>query len=60
MALHEAAARHRLGTLVGGEEGQRLVQEAEKTMRIKGVEAPARYAAMILPGQWESQNTVAR
>jgi hypothetical protein len=53
MALHEAAARHRLGTLLGGDEGQKLVQEAEKTMRIKGVEAPARYAAMILPGQWE-------
>jgi hypothetical protein len=58
MALHEAAARHRLGTLLGGDEGHRLLQEAERTMRIKGVEAPARYVAMILPGQWESQNTV--
>jgi hypothetical protein len=57
MALHEAAARHRLGLLLGGDEGGKLVQEAESAMRIKGVEAPGRYAAMILPGQWQYPST---
>jgi serine/threonine protein kinase len=53
MALHEAAARHRLGSLIGGDEGRALVQQAESAMRIKGVEAPGRYAAMLLPGEWQ-------
>ncbi len=60
MALHEAAARHRLGLLVAGDEGKKLVQEAESAMRIKGVEAPARYAGMILPGEWKSRDTAAQ
>ena len=52
MALHEWAARHRLGTLLGGDEGRKLVTQAETAMRSKGVHAPERYAGMLLPGQW--------
>jgi hypothetical protein len=61
MALHEGAARQRLGVLVGGEEGRKLTAEAETAMRIKGVEAPERYAAMLLPGDWgQLPHTVVR
>lgn len=61
MALHEAAARHRLGAALGGEEGRKLTAQAETAMRIKGVEAPARYAAMLLPGDWgQLPHTVVR
>ncbi len=52
MALHACAARHRLGTSLAGDEGKALVQEAEEAMRAKGVQAPARYVAMLLPGRW--------
>jgi hypothetical protein len=50
IALHAAAARHELGLLVGGDEGALLVSEAEEAMRTRGVVAPSRYAAMLVPG----------
>jgi serine/threonine protein kinase len=46
------AASHRLGLLLGGDEGQRLVGEAEQEMADQGVRAPARFAATLVPGQW--------
>jgi eukaryotic-like serine/threonine-protein kinase len=52
MALHACSARHRLGTLLGGAEGRLLVEEAERGMRAKGVRAPDRYVAMLIPGTW--------
>jgi hypothetical protein len=52
MALHEAAARHRLATLLGGREGQDLLLQAEADMHERGVSAPDRYAGMLLPGDW--------
>jgi hypothetical protein len=52
MAVFAAAARHQLGLLQGGDEGARLVQEAEETMSARGVRAPARFAAMLVPGRW--------
>jgi eukaryotic-like serine/threonine-protein kinase len=52
MALHEAAARHRLGTLLGGDEGQNLLLQAEADMHERGVSVPDRYAGMLLPGEW--------
>ena len=52
MALHEAAAQHRLGILLG-EEGRDRMRQAEQTMRAKGVHSPDRYAAMLLPGSWQ-------
>jgi serine/threonine protein kinase len=46
------AARHRLGLLLGGDEGHRLVAEAEREMADQGVRAPARFAATLVPGRW--------
>jgi hypothetical protein len=52
MALHAAAARHRLGLLLGSESGKALVEEAETIMRARGVRVPARYAQMLVPGRF--------
>jgi hypothetical protein len=52
MVLHAWAARHRLGALLGGAEGLTLVEESEAAMRAKGIHAPERYVAMLLPGRW--------
>ncbi len=52
MALHAAAARHRLGLLLGGEAGAAMVESAEESMRTRGVRVPARYAQMLVPGEW--------
>jgi hypothetical protein len=52
MSLHACAARHRLGTLLGGDEGATLVEQAEEAMRAKAVQAPARYIGMLVPGRW--------
>jgi tRNA A-37 threonylcarbamoyl transferase component Bud32/tetratricopeptide (TPR) repeat protein len=54
MALHAAAARYRLGGLVGGDAGSRLVQKTEDAMKARGVRVPARYAQMLIPGDWPS------
>jgi len=50
MALHAAAARRLLGQLVGGEEGQTLVAEADSWMRGQKIQNPARLAAMLVQG----------
>jgi tetratricopeptide (TPR) repeat protein len=50
MAMHAAAARHRLGRLVGGEEGRALVEAAETWMAGQGVRAPGRLAGVFAPG----------
>jgi serine/threonine protein kinase len=52
MAVYAAAARHQLGVLQGGDDGARLVQDAEDTMHARGIRAPARFAAMLVPGRW--------
>jgi eukaryotic-like serine/threonine-protein kinase len=52
MGLHAWAARHRLGSLLGGNEGAALVAQAEQAMRAEGVRTPARMAGMLLPGRW--------
>lgn len=46
-----AAARFRLGQLLGGEEGDRLREEALQQIRELGVRNPARYAASLAPGE---------
>jgi serine/threonine protein kinase len=55
MALCAAAARRRLGALLGGDEGRSLVQAADARMAAQGVRNPARLAAMYAPGtdRWE-------
>ena len=52
MFLHACAARHRLGMLLGGDEGRTLTRQAEDAMQAKGVQAPARYVGMLVPGRW--------
>ncbi len=52
MWLHAWAARHRLGSLLGGDEGAALVAQAEQAMTAEGVRAPARMAGQLLPGRW--------
>jgi serine/threonine protein kinase len=52
MPIFAASARHRLGLLRGGDEGAALVNEAEDAMEGRGVQAPARFAAMLVPGRW--------
>jgi hypothetical protein len=50
MAMFASVARHRLGTLMGGDEGQRLRAQAEDEMKAEGVRAPERYAKSYVPG----------
>jgi predicted ATPase len=52
MSLHAAATRHRLGLLLGGDEGAAMVRAAEESMKAKGVRVPERYAGMLMPGHW--------
>jgi hypothetical protein len=50
MPMHVAVSRMRLGKLVGGDEGKRLLAEADDWMQSEGVVKPERVAAMIAPG----------
>jgi len=50
MELFAAAARRRLGEVMGGERGAALRGEAERWMRAQGVADPARMTAMMAPG----------
>jgi len=50
MALYAAAARRRLGQVLGGDEGAALVEEAEQWMRGQGIVRPDRWTAMLAPG----------
>jgi hypothetical protein len=44
------AARRRLGVLLGGQEGARLVNDADAFLTRGGVSDPERYVRMLLPG----------
>jgi serine/threonine protein kinase/tetratricopeptide (TPR) repeat protein len=50
MRLYAAAARRRLGHMVGGDEGRELIAKADKFMRSQGVRKPGRITAMYIPG----------
>ncbi len=50
MKLYAAAARRVLGHLIGGTEGERLIDEADAAFALEGVVNPTRYAALICPG----------
>jgi hypothetical protein len=54
MALHAAVSRYRLGALLGGDEGERLVRVAEEWMAAQGIRVPARIASMMVP--WVSSS----
>lgn len=52
VAMHSyaAAARWRLGVLLGGQEGRALVERADSWMRSHGIRNPPRMVAMHAPG----------
>jgi hypothetical protein len=50
MVLHAASARAALGGLLNDAAGLALVQQAHEAMDAQGVRAPARLAAMLVPG----------
>jgi serine/threonine protein kinase/tetratricopeptide (TPR) repeat protein len=52
MALYACSARHQLGCLLGGDEGERIRREAEAAMSAEGIQAPARIAKLMVPGRW--------
>jgi hypothetical protein len=56
MAVHAAAARYQLGLLLGGRSGSAMLTETETTMRARGVRVPARYAQMLVPGDWPADS----
>jgi hypothetical protein len=43
------AAMHRRGTLLGGEQGDRLVAEADEAMKAEGIHKPSSMARMLAP-----------
>jgi hypothetical protein len=52
MAGYQAAARFQLGSMLGGDEGAKLVAEGEAFMKAQGVLVPERFAATLVPGRW--------
>lgn len=50
LGLYAAAARRRLGTLTGGDEGRELVARADAFMRAQGIPKPDRVTAALAPG----------
>jgi hypothetical protein len=52
MYLHAAAARYQLGLALGGDEGRELVARGGAAMTSQDIRAPARFAAMLVPGRW--------
>ena len=50
MRLYAAAARHRLGTVLGGDEGKALHAGVEAWMAEEEVADPAKMIAMLAPG----------
>jgi hypothetical protein len=48
--LAAAAARHRLGEVVGGADGQQMVEEADRWMRNEGIRNADRMTDVIAPG----------
>jgi hypothetical protein len=52
MALHSAAARYRLGTLLAGHEGRRLATEAQASLEGRGIRSVSRFVGMYFPGRW--------
>jgi hypothetical protein len=52
MSMHAAAARHRLGELLGGSDGDKLAQSALRALAAQGIRNPERWVAIYLPGSW--------
>jgi hypothetical protein len=54
MSGYATAARYQLGSLLGGDEGRALVQQATEAMTAQGVRVPDRFAATLVPGRWRT------
>ncbi|HLK36038.1 MAG TPA: protein kinase [Polyangiaceae bacterium] len=52
MPLYAVAAMHRLGLVLGGDDGMKLASAAVRTLAGRGVRVPERFAAMLVPGRW--------
>ncbi len=50
MALHWAVSQRRLGEVLGGEQGQILIHEADTWMAEQGIKVPTKITAMLAPG----------
>jgi hypothetical protein len=50
MRLHAAGARWELGRILGGDEGAKLVSDAEAAMRAEGIRSPARMVTTFSGG----------
>jgi hypothetical protein len=50
MALHAATARRRLGQLLGGDEGQALIEDADSWMASQRIVNPERMTSLYVPG----------
>jgi hypothetical protein len=50
MELHVAAARFRLGQLVGGSRGDQLMEQASSRMKDQQIRDPSRFTWMMAPG----------
>ncbi len=54
MAMHAAAARHRLGQVLRSEEGEALGRAARSAIAAEGVRDVERWVAIYLPGAWKA------
>ncbi len=54
MPLHGAVAKRRRGALIGGSDGRALVEEADAWMSAQTIRSPAKFAAMLAPGPFDS------
>ncbi|HEX3769572.1 MAG TPA: AAA family ATPase [Polyangiaceae bacterium] len=50
--LHAAAARYQLGTVLPGEAGREMLEQATQEMTSRGIRSPSRMADRLLPGRW--------
>lgn len=54
MALYAAMLRRRRGELMGGSEGEALIESADVWMRGQQIKNPRAMADMLAPGRWQS------
>ena len=52
MPMHGAAASRRLGALIGGEQGETLILEADAAMNAEDIAAPVQWSHMLIPGRF--------
>jgi tetratricopeptide (TPR) repeat protein len=50
--VYSAPSRHRLGELLGGDEGRAAIDEATAELRAQGIRNPQRWVRIYLPGTW--------